>query len=304
MIRYYTWALGEKTLSYLPGGKALYRGIGRITKRNIQGTGMQITTSFPVARKVRNIIPGGGSVLEIGTGWFHHDAFLLYLFGDYQVFLFDIEDRARLNYIRNYLGNLLENSDMVSRELDVDVRDIREKLHELLRLPDRDSIYSRCNFVPCITNRVDRPFLPEQSIDFMVSNCVLVHVPPELLVLELVALRKMLKDEGFMCHMLGHDDHWAFHDPSVEWPSFNYLRYSERVYRLLFDTRLEYHNRLIKPEWLEVFEQAGLRVEEYETYITEQSRRNLRSLPYIDTRYASYSPEDLAVIYSYVLLGK
>jgi hypothetical protein len=301
---YYTWALTEKTLSYVPGGKAFYRAVGRVVKSRAQGTGEQISTAFPTARKAKELVPSGGAVLDVGTGWFHHDAFLLYLVGDYKIYLFDIEDRAQLNYIRNYLGNLLENVEVIARELNISVADAREKLRELISLPDRRSIYSRCNFVPCITDHVDEPFLPEGSIDFMVSNCVLVHIRPELLMTELVTLRRILRDDGFMYHMLGHDDHWAFHDPSVSWPSFNYLRYSETTYKLLFDTKLEYHNRLVKPEWLDVFTRAGLRVEEYETEVTDESRASVRSLPRLDARYASYPLDDLAAIHSYVLLAK
>jgi hypothetical protein len=296
--------VAEKTLSSVPGGKRLYRSVGRVVKRNRQGTGLQFTNSFPLTRKARELVPPGGTVLEVGTGWFHHDAFLLYLVGDYRIFLFDIEDRARLVYIRNYLSNLLGNVGLVSRELGIDEDEARGKLEELLTLPDRAAIYARCNFEPCITDQVDVPFLPEGSIDFMVSNCVLVHIPPELLVPELVALARMLTPDGFMYHMLGHDDHWAFHDPAMRWPSFNYLRYSERTHRLLFDTRLEYHNRLVKPEWMQVFERAGLVVEEYDAVIDDSSRDSVRALPRIAPRYAGYELDDLAIVYSYVLLRK
>jgi hypothetical protein len=304
MIRYYVWALGEKALSLTPGGKAFYRAVGRIARHRTQGTGGQLANSYPIARKARELVPPGGTVLDLGTGWFHHDAFLLYLVGDWTVFLFDIEDRGRLRYIRNYLGYLLDNVGAVSRELGIDESEAAAKLRELLALGSREEIYARCNFVLCITDQVERPFLPEGSIDFMVSNCVLVHIRPHQLPAELVALRKMLNDGGAMYHMLGHDDHWAFHDPSVKWPSFNYLRYSERAYRALFDTRLEYHNRIVKPEWLEIFGRAGLRVDDYEAVVTDDSRESVRSLPRIDSRYASYPIDDLAVIYSYVLLRK
>jgi len=104
--------------------------------------------------------------------------------------------------------------------------------------------------------------------------------------------------------MLGHDDHWAFHDPAMAWPSFNYLRYSERTYRLLFDTKLEYHNRIVRPEWLEIFAQSGLRVEEYEGVVNEQSRASVRALPRIAPRYDRYALDDVAIIYSYVLLRR
>jgi hypothetical protein len=121
---------------------------------------------------------------------------------------------------------------------------------------------------------------------------------------ELVILRRMLKDNGYMYHLIGHDDHWAFHDRSIEWPSFNYLRYSERTYGLLFDTKMEYHNRLVKPEWLQIFDRCDLHVEEYNARITEISRQNVRALPRIDGRFAKYPLDDIAIIYSYVLLRK
>ena len=302
MLRYYTWAVGEQALSLLPGGKSLYRRVGRAVKAKTQGTGTQLATSFPLARKAKQLAPPGGTILDIGTGWFHHDAFLLYLVGDYRIYLFDIEDRAELEYIRNYVTYLRDNIDWVARELAIDAGPARDKLTALLALPDRRSIYARCNFVPCITDQVDRPFLPERSIDFMVSNCVLVHIRPDMLLPEMRTLAALLKEGGGMYHMLGHDDHWAFHDPTMSWPSFNYLRYSERAYRLLFDTRLEYHNRIVRPEWLEIFSRSGLRVEEYEAVINRESRASVGALPRIAPRYAQYELDDLAIIYSYVLL--
>jgi hypothetical protein len=302
MLRYYTWALAEKSLSLLPGGKLLYRRVGRIVKAKTQGTGSQLATSFPLARKARQLTPPGGTILDVGTGWFHHDAFLLYLVGDYRIYLFDIEDRAELQYIRNYVAYLRDNIEWVSEELAIDSAQAHHKLTEVLALPDRTSIYARCNFIPCITDQVDRAFLPERSIDFMVSNCVLVHIRPHMLLPELRTLATLLKPAGAMYHMLGHDDHWAFHDPAMSWPSFNYLRYSERAYRLLFDTQLEYHNRIVRPEWLDIFSRSGLMVQDYEAVVNEQSRASVRGLPRIAPRYARYELDDLAIIYSYVLL--
>jgi hypothetical protein len=302
MLRYYTWAVTEKSLSRVPGGKSLYRRVGRVVKAKTQGTGPQLATSFPLARKAKELTPPGGTILDVGTGWFHHDAFLLYLIDDYTIYLFDIEDRGELEYIRNYITYLRDNIEWVSNELAIDAGRAHDKLTELLRLPDRTSIYERCNFIPCITDQLDRPFLPERSIDFMVSNCVLVHIRPHMLLPEMRTLRRMLKQGGAMYHMLGHDDHWAFHDPAMSWPSFNYLRYSERAYRVLFDTQLEYHNRIVRPEWLEIFSRSGLKVEEYEAVVNEQSHSNVRALARIAPRYARYSLDDLAIIYSYVLL--
>lgn len=304
MLRYYTWAVTEKTLGIVPGGKAFYRGVGRVARHRTMGTGGQLANSYPLARKAAELVPPGGTILDLGTGWFHHDAFLLHLAGDWRVVCFDIEDRARLPYIRNYLRYLRAHLDDVCPEIGADPAEAAEKLDALLALPTRAAIYDRCGFELHTTDNVTEPFLPRGSVDLMVSNCVLVHVREAVLLDELVALREMLADDGAMYHFLGHDDHWAFHDASVAWPSFNYLRYSPRGYRMLFDTKLEYHNRLVKPEWLELFDRAGLDVLDYDARVSEESRRNVATLPRIDERYAGYPLDDLAVYYSYVLLAK
>lgn len=303
MVRYYGWAAAERVLSLIPGGESLYRRVGRAVKRKTQGTGTSFITSLPVTRKVHELAPPGGTIMELGTGWFHHDAFLLYLVGDYKVVLFDVADKAWLPYIRNYLRTLLHHSAFLAEELGVEETWVRGRLEELLELPTREAIYERCNFSLCISDRTSTPFWDEESLDFVVSNCTLVHIPPEILLPELETLRAMLKEGGHMYHHLGHDDHWAFHDPAMGWPSFNYMRYSERTWRLFFQS-LEYHNRLVKPEWVDIFERCGFSIDEYNVLITDASRDALRSLPELDARFARYDPEDLAVIYSYVLTRK
>jgi hypothetical protein len=303
MLRYYVWAFGERALSLVPGGERFYRTVGRIAKSKTQGSGTSFVSSLPVTKKVYELAAPGATIMDLGTGWFHHDAFLIHLVGDYRFVLFDIRDKAELTYIRNYLNNLLRHSHLIAAELGQEESAVRRRLQELLGLPSREAIYERCNFTLCITQETSRPFLPENSLDFVVSNCALVHIPPDILLPELVALHAMLKEGGYMYHHLGHDDHWAFHDPAMSWPSFNYMRYSERVWDGWFQS-LEYHNRLVKPEWIEIFQRCGFTIDEYNTYITEESRDAVRRLPKVAMRFARYDIEELANIYSYVLVRK
>jgi SAM-dependent methyltransferase len=302
MLKYYGWALGEKVLGSLPAGRRFYSAVGRVANRDRRGRKQSFASSLRLARKAKQLTPPRGTVLDIGTGWFHHDAFLLHLAGNYRVHLFDIEDKARMEYIANYLENLLRNSALVASELEIDEGEARIELERLLALGSREEIYEACGFVPCITNEVAEPFLPEESIDFMVSNCVLNHIPPALLAAELTALRRMLKPDGRMYHLLGHDDHWTFHDPSAN--RFNYYRYSDRYYRLFFETKLEYQNRMVKQEWLRLFDRADLEIEDYFALIDDTSRREITELPRIDERFVCYPLEELAIIHSYVLLRK
>jgi Methyltransferase domain len=303
MFRYYAWAVAEKTLSAVPYGANAYKAAsimananGR-SRRRLAGC----PSSYLLVRKARQLTPAGGTILDIGTGWHHHDSMLLYLYGgNYKIYLFDVEDKARLSYLRTYLEHLLEILDELEQEIGLDKKTAREKLLYLLTLRSREEIYRACNFELCITAKTDTPFLPEGSVDFMVSNCVLTHIPPAIVEPELGALRRMLKPSGMMYMMVGHDDHWAFHDPSMN--RFNYYRYSDKLYRVLFDTKFEYQNRMVKSEWMPIFQRAGLRVVEYHRNVTDDSRRDIIALPHIDERFAQYSLEELATIHSHFLL--
>ena len=302
MVLYYTWALTEKLLSSIPFGRKVYETVGSVVNRNRKGKRASFTSSFRLVRKGKEIIPPGGTVMDVGTGWFHHDAFLLWLVGDYTIYLFDVADKAKLVYIKNYLQHLRDNIDLLLKELPLEKEITLAKIDSLLKLQSREEIYKVCKFIPCITNKTDKPFLPANSIDFMISNCVLTHIPPHIVVPELKALREMLKPEGRMYFLIGHDDHWAFHDRSVN--QFNYYRYSDKYYSSIFDTNFEYQNRMVKQEWLELFANTGLVVDDYYGYITNSSREQIAKLPHIDKRFAQYPREDLAIIYSYFLLRK
>ena len=254
-----------------------------------------------LVRKAREVVPEGGTILDVGTGWHHHDSVLLYLYGaNYKIYLFDVEDKARLDYLRTYFQHLLQVLDELEQAIGLDKQSARERLNYLLTLRSREEIYKACNFELCITRKTDLPFLPERSIDFMVSNCVLTHIPPAIVEPELKALRRMLKPTGMMYMMVGHDDHWAFHDPMMN--QFNYYRYSDKFYHMIFDTKFEYQNRMVKSEWLPIFQRAGLKIIDYHANVSDESRRQIAALPHIDERFAIYSKEELATVHSHFLL--
>ena len=37
MIKYYSWAIAQKVLSYVPGGDKVYYGLGSIVQKNVKG---------------------------------------------------------------------------------------------------------------------------------------------------------------------------------------------------------------------------------------------------------------------------
>jgi SAM-dependent methyltransferase len=300
MLKYYGYALAEKMLTYVPKGKSLYDAAGYLMQRNSKGTS-NLDTSFQMARKAKALFPNGGSVMDVGSGWFHRDAFILHLVGDYEVTLFDIEDKANMRYIRNYLQYLLANTETIAEELSVDPVDVANRLAHLLTLSSREEIYEACRFRPCMTASPTTPFLEPDSVDLIVSNCVLVHIPRDVLLAELQMFRGILKPDGYMFHRMGNTDHWSYRDARAN--SFNFYRYSDRDYARFFES-FEYHNRLVKQEWMEIFEDSRLSVAEFTGRITDESVNQVKALPHIDERFAKYPIEDLALTSSCFLVTR
>jgi hypothetical protein len=62
---------------------------------------------------------------------------------------------------------------------------------------------------------------------------------------------------------------------------------------------------LVKAEWLSVFNDCGLIVDDYHPHITENSIKEIRKLrDKLDPRFSIYPDEELAIIHSYVTLKK
>jgi hypothetical protein len=300
LLKYYLWALAEKAVCAIPLGEELAYGTDSVLNRNRGKSPPR--SSYLLATKVKELVPKSGIIMDVGTGWFHHDAFLLYLLGDYTIYLFDVMNKARLSWIKNYLSYLISNQELISKELAIPRQTIQEKLEPLITLDSCSSIYKKCNFIPCITKKTETPFLSEDSIDFMVSNCVLNHIPPKILIAELHSLRRMLKKNGYMYHLLGHWDHWAFHDKKVN--RFNYYRYSDAYYKRFFETEIEYQNRMVKQEWIHLFNSCHLRVSECSAMVDQESRNAILQLDHIDSRFSKYPHEELAAMANYVLLQR
>src|SRR5688572_28833656 len=107
---YYAWAIAEKILEVVPGGKDFYHLVGTVTKRGRCGLRGGSPSSLGMIARASAYLPQGGVAVEVGTGWFHREAFLIYLLGRATtVYLFDIENKARLEYVRTYLQDILRH---------------------------------------------------------------------------------------------------------------------------------------------------------------------------------------------------
>ncbi len=76
----------------------------------------------------------------------------------------------------------------------------------------------------------------------------------------------MLKPGGFSIHWIDFGDQIAsFAGTRSNMCKKNYLKYSDETWRRFFENKVQYFNRIQRPEWLKVLHEAGLELVKEET---------------------------------------
>jgi hypothetical protein len=302
LLRYILAAQALRAFSMTSGTKKLYRAIGnKLGGKNRSGA---INKNY-IARANNNLrlieangaIADGMSVLELGTGWVHWESLFTRVFYDVEVTLFDVWDNRQfggfLNHAAQLRARLRSEVDRPAEAIDR----AEALLDEVLQLPDFDSVYRRLGFRYVVDPTGSLKAVADASIDLIISSDVLEHVHEGAVDTLVGDMRRVLKPEGAASHQIVMADHLRIYD--LKMPNKNYIRYGDRTWRLFFENDVQYINRIQHSEWKQRFAQGGLAmVSEYVTKADDMDR-----LP-VSSRFAHYTPEDLAITVSNVLLRK
>jgi SAM-dependent methyltransferase len=126
----------------------------------------------------------------------------------------------------------------------------------------------------------------DQSFDCILSMHVLEHVPTKYVADLVQNMYRTLKPGRYTIHQIGIDDHLAHYDRKSS--QKQYLQYSDRTWKALFENEVQYFNRLQMSEWLAAFRNVGFLLQEKLVEATDIS--NLK----IAARFADYPKEDLS----------
>jgi hypothetical protein len=80
----------------------------------------------------------------------------------------------------------------------------------------------------------------------------------------------------------------------------NFLRHSDRVWRLFAINQLDYTNRLRHSDYLRLLNEQGFVITIDDSLPDEHAMEQLRTLP-LDARFENYSVADLATLTSYIV---
>lgn len=262
MIKYVTSAAALKCFSTSPQAKWVYRQLGNtLGQRRRIRHGLD-TFRVDRVRKLLQIcerhgaIKSGDRLLELGTGWIHWESTIIRLFYDVETTLFDVWDNRQLDAYKRCFG-LFEK--VIDKELGLDSMQ-SQRVHGLLQIIAKaksfDEIYSALNFNYVINPSGALIQFPDQSFSLIFSCSVLEHIYRESLPTSIKDFQRLLKPGGYSIQMIDLGDHLAYYDRSV--CRKNYLRYSDKVWKLFFQNDVQYFNRVQPPEWLGLFRGAAL----------------------------------------------
>ena len=211
--------------------------------------------------EAHNVLRPGDAVLELGTGWVHWEALVLRLFHDVEVTLYDVWDNRLLSAFRCYADQLDAHLDTLGQELGFDagrVRVARERLHAACCAESFDEVYDALDMRYVVEPAGMLDGLPQERYTLVVSADVLEHVEAATLPAYLTGMLALLRPGGYSLHQIDLVDHFHYFDPSCSPKHF--YRYDDRTWRRRWDSAVQYVNRVQRPAWLDLFEQAGLQL--------------------------------------------
>jgi ubiquinone/menaquinone biosynthesis C-methylase UbiE len=131
--------------------------------------------------------------------------------------------------------------------------------------------------------------MPEGSVDLIVSNNTLEHIPLDVLHAIIAEFRRILSPTGLMSHFIDLSDHFAHFDRSIT--LYNFLQYSGRAWRIINNSIVPL-NRLRIAEYRRLFAEEGFEViHEERTLGSEEALAQVRLAP----QFRQYPKEELLV---------
>lgn len=285
MVKYALAALAMKLFSMNNLSKRVYREIGNTfvakkrKKAKIDSYIKRGKLLFSLCEKY-HVVKENDKLFEIGTGWMHWYSLYIRLFYNVNMTMMDVWDNRQLEALKASFFKVYELSEGISRQ---------KYLHDIDFIVNVDSfkkLYDKFNLNYVIEDKGSLSQFPSNYFNCIFSFHVLEHVPKEYTNDLANNIYRILKPGGFSIHQIGIDDHLSHYDKRES--SMNYLRYSDTIWKIFFQNEVQYFNRLLMSDWIDIFGQEGLSLREK---IPEFA--NIDSLQ-IHSKYQRYTKEDLS----------
>lgn len=293
-------------LSRIPAGRTLYHQLQSLSGTNTLNLRRDLNRAFELIDLIHQVDGRveGADCLEVGTGWRPFVPFVLALGGAKRVLTLDVNP---------WLSNSYAVETWESLEL------MLPEIAAYCRLPEHE-VWDRYRSVPKGARTVREIFTPlsieyiypgdaratgldGDSVDVVLSSNVLEHIPREIQQQIHSESNRILKPGGLTVHRFNPQDHYSTVDARIS--NANFLQFSAKEWHWLGGSGLAYHNRLRSRDYRELFTAAGLEIEICRERMDQRSLDQIHSGRLkVHEDFQSYSPEELAVDYMWVVCRK
>lgn len=254
-IPWYIKAAVQKCIAALPFATqfnyAIQRNISRslrlsdaLLDERLERVAQHLAVQTPSAQQ-----PNGKVALELGTGWYPVVPALLWLYGYERVYSVDIHPHIRPELLAETQAVMLRHRERISQYIG------EADATRWEQFAAADFFQKNIIFLQQDARTVS---LPEKSIDLIVSNNTLEHIPAATLREILTAFAPLLREEtGQMSHYIDMHDHYAYGDAGIS--PYHFLRYSARQWAWI-ENSLQSQNRLRLPQYRALCADAGLHI--------------------------------------------
>lgn len=230
------------------------------------------------------------TIVEIGTGWYPVLPICFSLAGAKCLYTYDIHRHLNPKLTQRALTHIEPHLGSMAISCAAEAGGFSKNYEQLHQASDIGQLLRRARIEYRAPADARKTGLPDNSVDLVYSNSVFEHVPRQAILEILQESQRILKPSGLALHNIGCNDHYAFFDKSISF--VNYLQFSESEWRP-WNNSLQYQNRLRAPEFLELAEEAGLKVISKRTHVREGSREALATLA-VAPEFKRFSHEELA----------
>jgi len=289
----------QKVLGYVPGGGRIHyllqRRGGGLTdfarECDIKVDDWRLMMGHLRTVKAR---VAGGTLLEMGTGWYPTFPLCLYLAGAGRVYTFDLNPYLKPEMTVALAERLATHVPLIARESGRPEAEVAaQQVAVAAALRGGASITAATGGVIEYRAPADasKTALPAESLDVVFSNSVLEHVPGEVIEACLAEARRILRPGAVVFHSVNCGDHYAYVDSGID--QLHYLQYSEAAWRK-WNNAFLYQNRLRAIDFTEMAKRAGFTVEIDTSRPNPKRLRQLESIR-VDPYFARYSRDQLAI---------
>lgn len=292
----------QKVLSSLPGGVRLNyllqrhvtHGVPISDERLRRAVGSATTHLDAFTRHALPVTsPADATFLEFGAGWDLHVPITLYALGVGNQIVVDRTAHARTELVDDVVARLA-----VEQTLD---EPARTRLHPTVGSAGHGGVAERTRplgityLAPADARAME---LPSGSVDCVTSTSTFEHIPRGEIGPLLAECRRILRAGGVASFLIDYSDHYSHFDRSIS--PYNFLRYSERRWAL-YNSSLQFQNRMRHSEYVALFRSAGFEVVEEAPHSQDERLDEVRSIP-LAAEFAGFDTVDLATTGAHVVL--